>query len=128
MQDIHAALREAERVQKKQRTSASATAHCIDSLLQTLREARVQTLQQPQCSTSTESAFLSSVAGRLDENVKVASVQKELHASVSKWGKVHTSFFLMLRRVPEHFCPAGFRKSFHSRCMQSLPSRPHLQS
>mmetsp|Transcript_25873 Transcript_25873/g.72461 ORF Transcript_25873/g.72461 Transcript_25873/m.72461 type:complete len:128 (-) Transcript_25873:2720-3103(-) len=86
MSDLQAALKEVERVSKKQRTCTDTTVKCVDELLEALRSTKSQL--QADSSNSDAQLALKSLVNGLNVHTKVASAQKDLYSSVSKLGKV----------------------------------------
>lgn len=87
MENIEVALKEAERVARRQRACASKTADSLNKLILEVTEARKQ-LSAPGAGVSD---ILNALEGRLSEKdvVKdVADNTKELHGAVNKLGKV----------------------------------------
>ena len=81
------ALKEAEKVVKRQRACASRTDDCLDKLIQEVTEARKQ--------ISAPGANVNAMMRGLNENVNkgdivkdIADNTKELHGAVNKLGKV----------------------------------------
>ena len=87
MENIEAALKEAEKVAKRQRACASKTVDSLDKLILEVTEARKQ-LSAPGAGVSD---VFNALGGKLTkENVvkEIADNTKELHGAVNKLGKV----------------------------------------
>lgn len=87
MENIEAALKEAEKVAKRQRACASKTEDSLDKLILEVTEARKQ-LSAPGAGVSD---VFNALDGKLNrENVvkEIADNTKELHGAVNKLGKV----------------------------------------
>ena len=87
MDNIEAALKEAEKVAKRQRACASKTADSLDKLILEVTEARKQ-LSAPGAGVND---VLNALNGRLSKGDVVKSIAdntKELHGAVNKLGKV----------------------------------------
>ncbi len=87
MDNIEAALKEAEKVAKRQRACASKTADSLEKLILEVTEARNQ-LSAPGAGASD---VLNALNGRLCKGDVVKSIAdntKELHGAVNKLGKV----------------------------------------
>lgn len=127
MSDLDTALREADRVRKKQKTCASASSDILDQLLKELTAARASLAEHGP-------AGAASVLKQLQNHLETRSLDKqlsdrtkELHSAVAKLGKVsllaksiaqkvHSSGlksrFVTFLRI------AGDRQSLCARCMQ----------
>ena len=88
MSDIDSALKDAERVCKKQKACAAATSEVLTQLLQELTAAKASLLEHgPTSAASTLKQLHQHLEGRgLDK--QLSDQTKELHSSVSKLGKV----------------------------------------
>ena len=87
MENIEAALKEAEKVAKRQRACASKTADSLDKLILEVTEARKQ-LSAPGAGVND---VLNALNGKLSKGDVVKSIAdntKELHGAVNKLGKV----------------------------------------
>lgn len=86
MENIEAALKEAERVCKKQRVCAVKTAECLDLLI-----AEISNAQQQLCSEADGAAIMQDLAqclSRPDALKDLSDSTKDLHSAVNKLGKV----------------------------------------
>jgi hypothetical protein len=86
MENIDAALKDAERVCKKQRVCAVRTTECLDSLIEEITAA-----QQRLTADSDGTAVMQELAQRLsrpDVLKDLSDSTKDLHTAVAKLGKV----------------------------------------
>ena len=87
MESIESALKEAEKVAKRQRACASKTTDCLDKLILEVTEARKQ-LSAPGAGVLDVLKELNEQLSRADPVKDIADNTKELHGAVNKLGKV----------------------------------------
>ena len=87
MENIDLALREAEKVVKRQRACASRTDDCLDKLIQEVTEARKQ-ISAPGANVNAMMRGLNENVNKRDIVKDIADNTKELHGAVNKLGKV----------------------------------------
>ena len=99
MENVDTALKEAEKVVKRQRACASRTDECLDKLVQEVTEARKQ--------ISAPGANVNGIVRGLNDNVNkrdivkdIADNTKELHGAVNKLGKVDGLILWLQAQLP----------------------------
>ncbi|CAK0782608.1 hypothetical protein CVIRNUC_005811 [Coccomyxa viridis] len=93
MENIDLALKEAEKVVKRQRASASKTDDCLDKLIQEVAEARKQ-ISAPGANVNAMMRGLNENVNKRDIIKDIADYTKELHGAVNKLGKAVDKAFV----------------------------------
>ena len=99
MENIDLALKEAEKVLKRQRACASRTADCLDKLTQEVTEARKQ-VSAPGANVNAIVRGLNDDVNKRDIVKDIADNTKELHGAVNKLGKVSGLDFRLGHKCP----------------------------
>jgi hypothetical protein len=122
MEAIESALKEAEKVAKRQRACASKASDCLDKLILEVTEARKQ-LSAPGAGVSDVLKDLNDRLSRADPAKDIVEVTKELHGAVNKLGKVNVDPIWPLKVCCSLLCVP--RSIVQSQLSQRFP-RPEM--